>query len=171
MNISSNPCAKDVSPVATRQEGRLGSLLRKAQVKIGVLVFWEPPGKYIFFQATGLLILGVFKLMEMNVATAVFQVDKNWDLDVFGRCIFWEVNFEPPVTNTTYSRFNPNNHWILKGCPVLRLLHDPSKTPAYIFLTISHRHRIAVWGLLYLLERQVSYFLRQLYPQNQQLLP
>ena len=64
-----------------------GSLLRKAQVKIGVPVFLGTTWKVHFFSGNCIADFRGFKLMEMNVATAVFQVVKNWDLDVFG-CIW-----------------------------------------------------------------------------------
>ena len=112
--------------------------------------FWEPPGKYIFFQATALLILGVsswWKWTSQPLFSKLLKIGIWMYLDVFGRCSFWRSILNHLWPNPHIQDSTRTIMGFLKGCPVLRLLHDPSKTPAYIFLTISHRHRIAGLGV------------------------
>ena len=56
------------------------NVARKGDFPLKNGLYLENLGKYIpLFRQRKWLALGVFQLMEINVATAVFQVTTNWD--------------------------------------------------------------------------------------------
>ena len=81
--------------------------------------FWEPPGKYIFFQATALLILGVsswWKWTSQPLFSKLLKIGIWMYLDVFGRCIFWRSILNH-LWLTHIFKIQPEQSWDFEGLP------------------------------------------------------